>query len=89
MAITTKARAHVGTVVLGKSTKLEVNVVRHSDDKDFVDIRTWFANIYAGGAWTPTKKGVHLPLTTLPELLQLLEAAKTAEVKNVEAGPEE
>jgi hypothetical protein len=83
MTITTKGRYHVGTIVLGKSTKLEVNVVRHIDDKDYIDVRTWFSNMYAGGAWTPTKKGIHVPLKAIPELREFLKVALTFDPKDL------
>lgn len=71
----TKGRVHIGTIEIAKSTKLEINVVRHENDKDYVDVRTWFANIYAGGAWTPTKKGIHIPIEKIDALMADLRAA--------------
>jgi len=68
---------HIGTIEIARSTKLEINVVRHENDVDYVDVRTWFANVYAGGAWTPTKKGIHIPVTAIPALLAQLQAAQS------------
>jgi len=73
----TKGRLHIGTVEVTHSTKLEIYIVRHENDADFVDVRTWFSNIYAGGAWTPTKKGIHIPIFLIPALIERLQAAQS------------
>ena len=73
----TKGRLHIGTVEISRSTKLEVYVVRHENDMDYIDVRTWFSNIYAGGAWTPTKKGIHVPITAIPAFTERLQAAQS------------
>jgi hypothetical protein len=73
MALKIEGRFHLGTMKLSDSTKLEFNVVRH-DGKNFIDVRTWFSNIYQGGVWTPTKKGIHFPIEKLDEFKRVLAA---------------
>jgi hypothetical protein len=84
MSLKIEGRYHLGTMQLTNSTKLEFNIVKH-DGKEFIDIRTWFANIYQGGAWTPTKKGVHFPLESFQLFLKELERVKTYDPQELKA----
>ncbi len=68
-----EGRKEIGSIQIGRATKLVVNSFPGRTGEELVDIRIFVSGERYSG---PTRKGVTLPLSHLDELISILQKAK-------------
>ena len=67
-----KDKELIGEFVLSNSSALRITKVTHNDNTVWCDVRTFVRGMLDDN-FMPTKKGIHIPLHFVPELMRVLQ----------------